>query len=142
MKSIYKFFKSSWGIYIEIEYDISLRNSTCVDMTNISLLSKVKNRIFLEFKDKIDYTFYFYIDKGVSDLSNLFETKINSDESLFITISRITFNWSDFQKEALYCAIQEALAKYFDLQVPIVDIEYNKSEDKYIFTLPNGKILN
>jgi hypothetical protein len=129
MKYTYRLLRASWGIVIFLDikeligYD---PNSSDIIIENGISLRIDKSIIYL--RDKIE----FYFLMGLKGIAQYIPKKMESDQICFY-LKSIDFTDFDFQEEGLYCAVQEWVAKYYDIEIPPVKVEYDKGLNKYVF---------
>lgn len=56
----------------------------------------------------------------------------NSND-ICIQIKSIDFNLTDFQKEGLYCAMQDSIYNYYGEIPQIREIEFDKKNNRYVY---------
>jgi len=131
MRHKYQILKSSWGIVIFLDID-EILNPT-INETDI----QITDTIFLRISDtyKLDKEIIVrWIGSGIKALSTEISKKTNEGNVCF-DVKGIDFNYTDFQEEGLYCAVQEWISKYYDIALTPVDVKYNRETNKYIFNI-------
>jgi hypothetical protein len=134
MEYKYVLLKSSWGIVIFLEVE-EIKNSVNSSDT------KITDRIFLRVNDSIQLNKKYYeswIVAGIKDLADKIYEKIDGSKICFL-LKNLEFNPAHFQEEGLYCAIQEWMAKYYDMQITPVKVEFNKATNRYVFNIPHTR---
>lgn len=128
----YIILKSSWGICVNI-------SAECKEITEISDKShKVCENLFVKFTDKplMQYDFYKgdmeYIIKGLKFVSKqIIENSLF--ENTLIEIYKLEYSLCDFQDEGITMVIMEWASKVFYFKMPEIEVNFNKSENRYIF---------
>jgi hypothetical protein len=128
----YSVLKSSWGIVIFLEIEEILNPE--ISGRDI----KIADRIFLRINDtrKMSHeTILTWVGPAFKTLSDEIYKKVNGLVVCY-NINLLDFNYVDFQEEGLYCAAREWIAKYYDLQVESIQVDFDKAKNKYIYHLP------
>lgn len=127
--------KSSWCINIKI-----IAECTNFDESNVgSSAIKVVDGIWLKFADKpiVENEIFcnddlMYLAKGLEIVQKAI---INNSiyKHTLIVINSLQFSLCDFQEEGLTAAIIEWASKAFNFSMPIINVEFQKQNNKYIF---------
>jgi hypothetical protein len=133
----YVLLKTSWGvvIYIGIQEVIN----PVIDESSIP----VADGIFVRISDDSMVTskeVVIYILPAFRDLAHEIRGKVTPNTVCF-DLYQIEFHLAHYQEEGLYCAIQEWIAAYYQLQINPIRVEYDKQLNKYIFEIPNNKAV-
>src|SRR6478735_2879735 len=113
MNSKYIILKGSWGIviYLTVEEILSLP----VESSDI----KVSETIHFRIGENINFprsTIIKYMVPAISELSNQI-VAIRHKTQICLNLKSLDFALSDFQEEGLYCAIQEWIARYYNIEI-------------------------
>ena len=120
----YRLLKSSWGIAIDIDFDII--NYVEPDA------HKITDMTYLRIKEEnLEEEIVKALILGIKDISTQLD---NKDESKTIVINKVIYNYAHFQIEGIYCAIQEGICKHIGISPPKVDVIFDKTKNKYIFS--------
>ena len=131
MQYTYRYFKASWGIYIELDYEIIF--NYFVDQAYYGdEIKHIYNDVYMKIKNpSTEYEFISYIQKALIDVSELLKNTISSP--VLFEIEKITYNWCDFQKEAIYAAVVCVFLNYFKLDTALQPkIEFDPIRRKYM----------
>lgn len=127
--------KSSWCINITIfaEY---------VDFDNVSENKnaiKIADGIWLKFADKpINENAIFcdddlpYLIKGLEIVQNQIINR-SSYKNTLIIIGSLHYSICDFQEEGLTAAIMEWASTAFDFAMPVINVDFQEAENRYVF---------
>jgi hypothetical protein len=129
---LYKYIllKSNWGIVIFIELE-QLLNPQILN-TDILICDKMYLRLGIELRFIKQSNIEFWLSNGIKDLKELIYP-ILKDSIVCYNIKLLDFNYAHFQEEGLYYAIQELLAKHYNIVIPPNDIYFDKDKNMYIF---------
>jgi hypothetical protein len=130
MKYKYSILKSSWGIVVIIDIveiiDPSLQDN------DIQISHEVYLRISPDVKTPQSYINY--LSAGLRYLTPQIISKIGNRTVCF-DVKSLDFANADFQEEALYCAIQGWVGKYYGISIPEVDVYYDEQKNKYVYNV-------
>jgi hypothetical protein len=132
MRYKYQLLKSSWGIVIFLEIDEIL--SPSANETDIRITDKILLRIGDTFRLDTE-TIAKWMGAGIKALSAEIAERI-SNVNVCFDVKEIVFNYTDFQEEGLYCAVQEWLSKFYGIALTPVDVKYDREKNKYLFNIP------
>ncbi len=129
MQHKFQVLKSSWGIVIFIEIteivNPILTNDDVVVNNTFSLrIEKTKNIS----SEKI----VLWFSKAIKDVDNILN-KVIHDTKICFQVDSVDFVMTDFQEEGLYCVMLEWLERRYNINVPKIEIDFDYSNNKYIF---------
>jgi hypothetical protein len=119
--STFRVLKASWGIWLQI--------------TGLSIPNKDKKH---NFKINLENDLNFsqeeleYINSGFNWLLPIIEKKVSPKRTIIITKIKIVL--TDYQKEGLFYGIVFWLSEHFNFEMPNFECEYDKEQNKYIFS--------
>jgi hypothetical protein len=130
---LYKYLvlKSSWGIVIFLDMEEIL--NPLISNSDI----KIVDRIYLRISDTKNLTreiILQWVGEGIKALAKEIYSKINESVVCF-DIKKLDFNHIDFQAEGLYCAAREWLAKYYNLKIEPIKVNFDNAKNRYVFEL-------
>ena len=128
----YQVLKSSWGIVVFLDMDeIPAPGISGADV-------KIADRIYLRISDsgKLRKEIIVkWMGEGINALAKEIYSKIDNTVVCF-DVKKLDFNYTDFQEEGLYCAVQGWLARYYKFEIEPVEVTCDTSSNKYIFSFP------
>ena len=126
----YRLLKTSWGIAIDIDIEvrenISSSEYEIININpNINLAVKKSLKLLAE---EIQF-----LKKGLQDAIPFIFNNLNIEKN--VCVENTIINFAHYQEEGLYCAIQEALALYYKVDIPKINTSYDKENNKYVFDI-------
>ncbi len=126
----YRLLKTSWGIAIDIDIEVK-ENISTVDYEIININSTLNLAIKKSLK-LLDEEIHF-LEKGLKDAIPYIFNDLATEKN--VCIENTIINFAHYQEEGLYCAIQEALALYYKVDIPKISTSYDKENNKYVFDI-------
>ncbi len=136
MKYTYRVLKSSWGISIELDME-EIKASSILD-GDLRVFDDVCLRVGDQMRIKKSIVEY-WSAKALNDLRNEIDI-VKKDKNICYYIKGVEFSFVDFQEEGIYCAILGWFAKFYDINIALPEVEYDKYDKRYIFTVA-GEVL-
>lgn len=123
----FKVFKSTWGLIIGFECNVSNYQNFETD------LIKVNDLIFLKNNSNIvlNLDYIKLITYGILWANS----KANTNIKIILEIKKIEFNAFDYQKEMFFFGIANWFCNFYNVEMPIHEINYDKGNKKYVFNL-------
>lgn len=136
MKFTYRVLKSSWGISIELDME-EIKEPSILD-SDLQVFDNVYLRVGDQMRIKKSIVEY-WSAKALNDLKNEINI-VKKHKNICYYIKGVGFSFVDFQEEGIYCAILGWFAKFYDVNISLPEVEYDKYNKRYIFTVA-GEIL-
>ncbi len=117
--------KTSWGIVIfyEIE-EIFIFNKSDIDILEIL------PQVFIKLNDiNFDNQSLDYLKMGVKSIKQYIKTL-----PICFSIKKIDYSICDYQPEGMYYMFRKWFFENHNMEVPIINVYYNKELNKYIFS--------
>jgi hypothetical protein len=130
-KYIYRFFKSTWGIYIELSAEAVPLSGYKSTHGLIEITPAIWLDTYIVAPHRSESEEQFYLVKGVQLIVERFEEKLR--ELTVIAVSQATYPLTDFQPEGLACAIIGWASERFSFTAPHVPIEFDRAANRYVF---------
>ncbi len=124
------------GLGIGIMLDIEECKDKTVLPDDIFTSGSVFIRLKATVQNFINSTEMFYLKRGFSDIVTLINDQIKSERICF-EINDISFDEAHFQEEALYCAIQDWVSKYYKIPVILPAVIFDEIHRRFIFDVPD-----
>ncbi len=136
MKYTYRVLKSSWGISVELDME-EIKALSILD-SDLQVFDNVYLRVGDQLRIKKSIVEYWSI-KALNDLRNEIDI-VKNGKNICYYIKGVEFSFIDFQEEGIYCAILGWFAEFYDINIALPEVEYDKYNKRYIFTLA-GAVL-
>lgn len=117
-----------------IQLDVDELRNPEVRISDLKITDLIYLRLNGPYKLDIN-TIAKWIGLGIKDVAGKIHLLVK--EPVCLDLISLDFNYTDFQEEALYCAIQGWISEYYQIEVPSVRVDYNPKANKYEFEIPN-----
>lgn len=126
MKHIFKLLKTSWGIVVFI--DIEAIVGEAISDFDIQVTDHFFLKLYWKpnpYKTEV----LNWLARAIIDIAD----QLPTSHQICFNIVELDFNECDFQEEGLYYAMLEWLAKKYQLELPPIDVYFDKEMNRYIF---------
>lgn len=130
---VYSVLKSSWRVYVELDAD--WRNFS----EFVGSSTKISEKLFFSQKSNyINERELEFLKLGLRLAAKNIDELFKDKEPIVVITQKITFNICDYQEEGLACAILGWISQEFNINVPDVDVSFDKPNNRYVFRFPNS----
>ena len=126
----YKIIKSSWGIHISIE--AVWQNLSEYDEVS----TKVSDKLFFANESYLTKEQAYFLSLGLRLDAPEFDESFKDKEPVVIVVKSVLYNLCDYQDEGMACAIMGWISQEFDITAPLVNVTFNRTENRYEFQFP------
>jgi hypothetical protein len=128
--TVYKFVKTTWGIYVQINAEATLWSERPPAGEHAT------GRLWLDV-GPTSLTPYSvgYLVSAMRLMESQIAERVG-DQQVLVTLDAVDFTMSDFQDEGLTAAMLLWLAAEFDLPSPEIEAHYDPGLGKYVFHWP------
>ena len=130
-KSSYRIIKSQWGIAIDIVGEITSLENCIANADSI----KIDNGLWIKILCKLSYEEEQYIYSGFKSISELIINALPYKANTLVIIHAIEYSLCDYQIEGLIPAIYQWVSGILKINIPKVEVEFNKKLNRYEFDL-------
>jgi hypothetical protein len=138
MASKYQFrcFKGTWGLWVELTAEAIPLSSASATAISIS------RQLWLQLKlPYIAHENLRFLIEGLKVVQAKIEERKKNGEPTLISVLEVKPAPSDFQPEALACAVVGWAAQEFGFSSPEIPITFDKQQNRYVVLLPNREYL-
>ncbi len=127
----FRFFKGTWGLWVELTAETILLSSAS------SAAISITPQVWLQLKmPSIAYENLHFLIEGLKLVQAKIEDHKNTAEPILISVLELKPAPADFQPEAVACAMVGWAAQEFGFSPLDIPITFDKQKNKYIIHLP------